>query len=153
MGSTAATVEQYLAELPPERVEPVRELYTQIHDHIDPAFIEGMQYGMVGWSVPHSRYPAGYHTASAEPVPFMALANKRGHIAVYHMGIYADADVEQWFVDEYAKTGWRLNMGASCIRFTAMRRIPFALIGELAGRIDCETFIRAYEANDPRIRR
>lgn len=145
-----ASVAQYLDEVPDKRAPHVRRLFEEIRSNIDPAFEETMSYNMIGWVLPRSLYPAGYHCTPELPVPFMNLANQKGHIGVYHMGIYADTDHYDWFVTEYAKTGWKLNMGKSCIRFTAMSRIPYELVGQLAGRISASEWKETYSSQDPR---
>lgn len=143
-------VASYLAEVPEKRRPHVQQLFDQIRTNIDPAFEECMSYDMIGWVLPKSRYPAGYHCTPDLPVPFMNLANQKGHIGVYHMGIYADTSHYDWFVSEYAKTGWKLNMGKSCIRFTAMSRIPYELVGQLAARISADDWQDTYSQQDPR---
>lgn len=147
------SLDEFWQSIPDKRIDAVRRLYGEIRTHIDPAYEETIFCGMPTWVVPMSRYPRGYHCNSSQPVGRLSLGNQGGHVAVYDMGLYADPDVLQWFVDEYGKTGWTPNMGKSCIRFTAMTRIPFELVGRLAARIPMEEFITRYEANDPRLKR
>jgi hypothetical protein len=107
-----------------------------------------IQYAMIGFVVPHSRYPQGYHVNPKEPLPFIELANKKGHIALYHMGIYADESLLQWFYNEYAalKIG-KLDMGKSCIRFRKMDKIPYDLIAALCTKMTVDDYIKIYEAH------
>ncbi|GAA1389506.1 DUF1801 domain-containing protein [Luteococcus peritonei] len=149
----ATTLDDFFHQLPPQRLEPARELFRQIDENLDDGHELTMFCGMPTWVVPHSRYPRGHHTNPELGVARISLGNQGGHLAVYDMGLYADPDVLQWFVDEYRRTGWTPNMGRSCIRFTAMTRIPYELVGQLAARISLEEFITRYEANDPRTRR
>lgn len=149
----AQTLDEFWASIPEKRLEAVHRLFDEINTKIDPGYELGMYCGMPTWFVPKQRYPQGYHCDPSARVARLSLGNQGGHVAVYDMGLYADPDVLQWFVDEYGKTGWTPNMGKSCIRFTAMTRIPFELVGQLAARIPMEEFITRYEANDPRTRR
>lgn len=153
MNSHPETLDGFWASLPEKRRPAVERLFDEVSTHIDPGHELTMYCGMPTWVVPLSRYPRGYHCDPSRGVARMSLGNQSGHVAVYDMGLYADPDVLQWFVDEYRRTGWTPNMGRSCIRFTAMTRIPFELVGRLAGRISLEEFITRYEANDPRTRR
>lgn len=148
MTSDAKTVEEYINQLPEDRKEAINTLRKQINDHIPEGFQEVMNYGMMGWVVPHERYPDGYHCDPKLPLPFMALASQKNHVAVYHSGVYADREMMEWFVEEYPKhASNKLNMGKSCIRFTNVKKIPFDLIGELASKMTVEEWIELYENN------
>lgn len=153
MPTHATTLDEFWAQVPEEPLPHVQRLYDEITSNIDPGYELTLYCGMPTWVVPHSRYPQGYHCSPQDGVARMSLGNQKGHIAVYDMAMYSDPDVMEWFTDEYARTGWKLNAGKSCIRFTAMTRIPFELIGQLAGKVPMEEFITRYEANDPRTRR
>lgn len=127
-------------------MEPMRKLYTVISQHLPAGFEEGMGYGMLGWSVPHSLYPAGYHCDPRQPLPFMSIASQKNFIALYHMGIYSDPKLLEWFVAEYPKHCKRkLDMGKSCIRFKYMEVIPYALVGELSSKMTPQVWIAQYE--------
>jgi len=146
MQSKATTVEQYLAELPADRQKAMNELRKVIKKNLPKGFKEGMGYGNMGWSVPHSLYPPGYHCTPELPLPFMGIASQKNFIAVYHMGVYADPKLYKWFVGEYAKAGvGKLDMGKSCIRFKNPEKIPYQLIGELASKITPDEWISVYE--------
>lgn len=148
MQSKAATVDDYIAELPEDRKKAMTELRKVIKRNIPKGFKESMGYGMMGYEVPHSLYPAGYHCKPEDPLPFMGLASQKNFIAVYHMGIYADPKLLKWFTDEYAKQAkGKLDMGKSCIRFKKPEQIPYALIGELASKMSPDDWIRMYEKN------
>ena len=148
MQSKATTVEQYLAELPADRQKAMMELRKVIKKNLPKGFKEGMGYGNMGYVVPHSKYPAGYHCDPKQPLPFMGFASQKNFIAVYHMGVYADPKLYKWFVGEYAKAGvGKLDMGKSCIRFKNPEKIPFQLIGELASKITPDEWIAMYEKN------
>jgi uncharacterized protein YdhG (YjbR/CyaY superfamily) len=148
MQSKATTVEQYLAELPADRQKAMNELRKVIKKNLPKGFKEGMGYGNMGWSVPHSLYPSGYHCTPELPLPFIGIASQKNFIAVYHMGVYVDPKLYKWFVDEYAKAGvGKLDMGKSCIRFKNPDKIPYQLIGELASKITPYEWIATYEKN------
>jgi uncharacterized protein YdhG (YjbR/CyaY superfamily) len=146
MQSKAATVDEYIKELPEERQGVMKKLRTIIKKNLPKGFKEEMSYGMIGYVVPHSIYPAGYHCTPKLPLPFMNIASQKNFIAVYHMGIYADAKLLDWFTKEFAKTGLgKLDMGKSCMRFKNADKIPYDLIGELASKITVEDWVRLYE--------
>ena len=148
MQSKAITAEQYMAELPADRKKAMTELRKVIKKNIPDGFKEGMGYGMLGYVVPHSKYPTGYHCNPKDPLPFMGFASQKNFIAVYHMGVYADPRLYKWFADEYVKAGvGKLDMGKSCIRFKNPEKIPFKLIGELASKITPDQWIAMYEKN------
>lgn len=146
MRSEATTIQDYLGSLPGERIEPMSKLYEAIKKNLPNGFAEGMGYGMPGWSVPHSTYPAGYHCDPKLPLPFMSIASQKNFIAVYHMGIYCDPALMKWFTDEYPHhSKRRLDMGKSCIRFKYISDIPYTLIGELASKTTPAQWIEMYE--------
>jgi uncharacterized protein YdhG (YjbR/CyaY superfamily) len=149
MHSTATTIDQYIAGLPDERREAFSELFSTIRQNIDPKFTEAVGYGMPGWDISKTEYPPGYHVNPALPVPFLGVANQKHYIALYHLGLYADQDLLKWFVDEYEKTGEKLDMGKSCIRFKKMDKIPYQLIGELVTRMSLDEYLALYTANLP----
>lgn len=146
MQSKATSVEAYLAELPEERKIPMEQLRNVILKNIPSGFKEGMGYGMMGYVVPHDLYPAGYHCDPKLPLPFAGIASQKNNISFYHMGIYADSELLEWFVNEYPKhCKTKLDMGKSCIRFKKMDQIPYDLIGELMQKITVEKWIKMYE--------
>lgn len=146
MQSNAVTPEAYIASLPADRQPAIIALRNIILQHLADGFTERMMYGMLGYVVPHSLYPAGYHVTPTDPLPFMALASQKNFVAVYHMGLYSDTQLVKWFADEYAKVCKRkLDMGKGCIRLKKMDEIPVELVGELAGKITPQEWIAVYE--------
>ena len=140
------TVEEYLEIIPEKRRTAVEKLREVILSNLPEGFDEQLSYGMIGYVVPLSKYPKGYHSKKGEPLPFMSLASQKNHIALYHMGLYGNQDVEEWFIDEYAKqVPTKLNMGKSCIRFRNPDHIPYDLIAELVQKISVDEFIDNYE--------
>ncbi|WP_417609474.1 DUF1801 domain-containing protein [Owenweeksia hongkongensis] len=148
MQSKATTPEQYLEELPEDRKEPMLKLRQVILDNLPSGFEECMNYKMLGYVVPHSVYPDGYHCNTKLPLPFMNLASQKNFIAVYHLGIYANPELMEWFTTEYAnRVKGKLDMGKSCVRLKKMNQIPYDLFGELACKMTAQEWIDLYEAN------
>lgn len=148
MQSTATSVSEYISQLPDDRKEAIEKLRAVILKNIPEGFSEGMGYGMMGYSVPHTIYPPGYHCDPKLPLPFAGLASQKNFVAFYHMGIYANPELLEWFVSEYPKhSKAKLDMGKSCIRFKKMEQIPFDLIGELMSKISVQEWIETYETN------
>jgi hypothetical protein len=145
MQSTAATPELYLAELPEDRKQVMYDLRTAILQNIPAGFEEVMGYGMMGYVVPHTLYPAGYHCDPKQPLPFMGMASQKNHIAVYHMGLYGDEELLAWFKEAYPRySNTKLDMGKSCIRFKKPEHVPLELIGELASKMTPQQWIDLY---------
>ncbi len=141
-----ATPEGYLAALPADRREAVGRLRGVLLERLPKGFSETMAYGMLAYVVPHATYPAGYHCDPKQPLPFISLANQKGYVALYHMGLYADPKLLAWFTAEYPKhEAGKLDMGKSCIRFKKPDRIPFGLLGDLAGKLTPKQWIALYE--------
>lgn len=138
----------YISKLPEERKVAMTKLREVILENIPKGFEETMSYGMVGYVVPHSIYPDGYHCTPELPLPFISIASQKNFVALYHMGIYADKELHDWFVAEYHKyVKTKLDMGKSCIRFKKMETIPFDLIGELCNKMTVKQWIELYENN------
>lgn len=147
----AASVDEYFENIPPERQEVMQKLREVIKDNLPEGFTEEMSYGMPGYVVPHSIYPAGYHCKPEEPLPFMSLASQKNFVAVYHMGIYSIKSVMDWFVEEYPKhCKHKLDMGKSCIRFKKIEDIPYDLIAQLCEKMTVKEWITLYEKNTKR---
>jgi uncharacterized protein YdhG (YjbR/CyaY superfamily) len=148
MQSKATTVDQYLDELPEDRKKAMAELRKVIKKNIPKGFQEVMGYGMPGYSIPHSKYPDGYHCDPKLPLPFLSFASQKNFIAVYHMGIYADPKLLKWFTDAHTKASpKKLDMGKSCLRYKKAEDIPYELIGELVSKMTPDDWIAIYEKN------
>ncbi len=147
MQSTAKTVIEYLNELPEERKVAFLKLRDGILNTIPKGFEEEMSYGMLGYVVPHSIYPDGYHCTPKLPLPFISIGSQKNFIALHHMGIYLSPELLEWFTTEYPKhSSQKLDMGKGCIRFKKMDQIPFDLIAELAGKMSVKDWIECYES-------
>jgi hypothetical protein len=146
MQSTAKTPLEYVESLPEDRKIVIEKIRTIVLENLPKGFEETMGYGMLGYVVPHSIYPSGYHCDPKTPLPFLSLASQKNFIAFYHMGIYADEKLLNWFVSEYPKhCKTKLDMGKSCIRFKKMNDIPYELLGELASKMSVQDWISLYE--------
>lgn len=148
MNAAGNTVDEILSNLPEERVEPFNKLHEVIVKNLPEGFEAAMSYGMLGYVVPHSVYPAGYHCKPAEPLPFAAIASQKNSINFYHMGLYSDNKLLEWFISEYPKhCKHKLDMGKSCVRFKKPADIPFELIGELMRKMSVKEWVTLYERN------
>lgn len=146
MQSKATTPEQYLAELPEERRIVMEKLRSVASKKLPKGFNEVMSYGMLGYVVPHEIYPNGYHCTPELPLPFFNIALQKNSINIYHMALYGDKQLYDWFVTEYPKhCKSKLDMGKSCVRFKKLDDIPFDLIGELLSKLTVEDWIKIYE--------
>lgn len=146
MRSQSSTPDEYLESLPPDRRQTMAAIRKAILKNLPNGFAEIMNYGMIGYVVPKTLYPAGYHCDPKLPLPFMNLASQKNYIALYHMGLYSDKKMLAWFTEEFAKQSrTKLDMGKSCIRFKEPESIPLKLIGELAGKIAVKEWIALYE--------
>lgn len=143
----ANSPEEYINQLPEERQDSFNKLRNTIIKHLPLGFEERMSYGMIGYVVPKSLYPAGYHCDPKLPLPFVNIASQKNFIALYHMGIYTDPELLQWFQSEYTQQcKYRLDMGKSCVRFKKMDDIPFDLIAKLMEKMTPEDWINRYES-------
>jgi hypothetical protein len=145
MQSNAKTPQEYIGSLPPDRKKMISDIRKTIVKNLPPGFEEVMSYGMIGWVVPHSLYPKGYHANPKLPLGLINLASQKNYISLHHMGLY-EGPLLDWFKKEWQK-GYKnkLDMGKCCIRFKKYEEIPFNLIGELATRLTPERWIGIYE--------
>lgn len=145
MQSKATTVAEYLKSLPEDRQKAMKELRNVIVKNIPKGFKEEMSYGMIGYVVPHSIFPAGYHCNPSLPLPFINIASQKNYISVYHMGLY-DGELLDWLKKEWSKGSTRkLDMGKCCIRFKKPEDIPYELIGKLVSKVTPKQWVETYE--------
>jgi len=144
----ADTVDAYINQLPEERKIVVTQLRAVINQNLPDGFVEQINYKMPGYVIPHSMYPNGYHCDTSLPLPFINIASQKNFVALYHMGMYANPELLEWFTTEYPKHCKRkLDMGKSCVRFKKMDDIPYQLIGELVQKMTPQQWIEMYEKN------
>lgn len=146
MQSKATTVKDYLASLPPDRRTAIEAVRKVILKNLDKDYQEGMTYGMIGYYVPHSVYPPGYHCNPKMPLPFANLASQKNHMALYLMCIYGDSDLAKWFVEAWAKTGKKLDKGKACIRFKKLDDIALDVVGQAIKKVPAKKYIAVCEA-------
>ena len=140
--------DQYIDQLPVDRKEAIGKLRQSILDNHLEGFMETVSYGMIGYVVPHSLYPKGYHSNPKLPLPFINIASQKNYISLYHMGIYGNNELFDWFITEYTKSfKSKPDMGKGCFRFRKPDQIPYHLIGELAAKISVIDWIKIYEQN------
>ncbi len=143
----ANNIDEYIAQVASDKKEYFLKLRETIKKNLPKGFSEELNYGMIGYVVPHSIYPEGYHCNHNDPLPFINIAAQKNFIGFYHLGIYANKKLMEWFVGEYPKHNkFKLDMGKSCVRFKKADQIPYKLIGELVGKISVEDWIKTYES-------
>jgi hypothetical protein len=144
MKSSATTVARYLASLPAERRRVLEAVRAVLRANLDSDYEECMQYGMIGYAVPHRVFPQGYHCDPAQPLMFAALAAQKNYMALYLMSVYGDPGEERWLRAGFARAGTKLDMGKSCIRFRKLEDLPLELIGEAAARVPAKAYVARY---------
>ncbi|MDP5096233.1 MAG: DUF1801 domain-containing protein [Flavobacterium sp.] len=147
MTLAANSPEQYINEAPEDRRQALQKLRNIILENLPEGFQECISYGMVGYVVPHAIYPKVYHCSPELPLPFLSFASQKNSINFYHMGIYAQPELYDWFVSEYPKySKQKLDIGKSCIRIKKPENIPFELIGQLVKKLTVADWIATYES-------
>ena len=145
MQSKATTVAAYLESLPPDRREALEKVRRVFLENLDPQYEEGMGYGMMGYHVPHSVWPHGYHCDPKLPLPFAGMASQKGHMSVYMMCLYGETPHAEWFKKAWAKTGKKLDMGKACIRFKRVEDLALDVIAETLRRVPVAEYLRIYQ--------
>src|SRR5262249_21083094 len=145
MQSQAKTVDDYLAELPPDRREAIGAVRKVILKNLPKGYEEIMQYGMINYVVPHRLFPAGYHCDPSQALCYAGLASQKNHMAIYLCTVYGNKETEKWFVKAYKASGKKLDMGKSCVRFKKLDDLPLDVIGQAIARVPVEKYIRAYQ--------
>jgi len=147
MKTPGSIVQEILANIPEDRKDAFTKLHQTIVENLPIGFEPGISYGMLAYVIPHTLYPAGYHCKPSEPLPFASLASQKNTINFYHMGMYANQSLMDWFVAEYPKyCTQKLDIGKSCIRFKKWDQIPFELMGQLMQKMSADQWIALYES-------
>jgi len=142
------SIKDYTNSLASDRKTTITQLINVIEQNIPKGFEKVMNYGMPSFVIPHSIYPNGYHCDATLPLPFIGVSNRKSSISLYHMGLYADPELLNWFKSEYPKhSNTKLDMGKSCIRFKKFNEIPYELIGILSNKMTVKNWIDIYEQN------
>jgi hypothetical protein len=145
MTSNAKTVEDYLKALPRERREVISAVRNVILENLPKGYEECMQYGMIGYVVPHSIYPAGYHCKPSDPLPYACLGSQKNHMALYLMCVYGHPETNEWFCKAWRATGKKLDMGKSCVRFKKLEDVPLKVVGQVIARTPVKKYIAGVE--------
>ena len=140
------TVAKYLAALPKDRRDALQAVRKVIRDNLDSGYKEGMQYGSIGYFVPHSVYPPGYHCDRTQPLPYVGLASQKNHMAIHLFCVYTSEDEQRRFRQAWIKTGKKLDMGKSCVRFKKIEDVPLDVIGKVIKRTTVKKFVAGYES-------
>lgn len=142
--------DEFIAEIDMKWHDAFVKLMKTIEGNLPPGFEKSMDRQFMAYSVPLATYSKGYHVTPNTPLPFLSIAAQKRHLALYHLGIYADPKLLQWFEQEYAKAvPTKLNMGKSCIRWTSTKHIPYELIGQLCQKMTVHQWIELYEQQRP----
>lgn len=144
MANKPTSVNAYLEQLPPDRRETIEAVRAVILKNLDKGYEEGIQYGMIGYYVPHRVFPDGYHCDPKQPLPFMSLASTKGHIGLHMFCIYGDQSMQAWFRDAWAKAGKKLDMGAACVRVKKLEDIALDVVAEAVRRLPTAKFVESY---------
>ncbi len=153
MPTKPATVDDYLASLPEDRREALQAVRKVILKNLPKGYEEGIQYNMIGYYVPHSIYPAGYHCDPKQPLPFASIASQKNHMGLYLFCVYCDPQGKERFVREWKASGKKLDMGASCVRFKKLEDVPLDVLGAAIKRVPVKDFIAVYEESIPASKR
>jgi len=143
---TANEVKDYIDSLPEDRKKAINEIRKIINKNLPKGFKEGVGYGMIAWSVPHSVFPPGYHCDPSKPLMLMCLSSKKGYISLHHMGLYGNRPLMSWFKSEWPKhSAKKLDIGKACVRFKKIEDVPLGLIGELATKLTPQQWVEQYQ--------
>ena len=169
---TASTVAQYLAALPADRRAVLSAVRKVINENLPDGYEEGMQFGMIGWYVPLSMYPAGYGENPKVPLSFVALASQKSGMVLHFLCFYGHPTLRDWFISEwsdweratwtekprgsgervgrrtnqYKKSGKKLDMGKGCVRFKSLEDLALNVVGRTVARVSVEDHMANYRA-------
>lgn len=150
MQSLHTNVEDYINSLDEIRKPIIKKIDSIITSNLEGEYARNMQYGMISYTIPHSVYPQGYHCKPEDEVPYISLASQKNFVALYHLGIYSNQELKEWFEREFEKAGIKLDMGKSCIRFKKMNSIPYDIIEGLIKKSNSDDYLEEYKSIDPR---
>jgi hypothetical protein len=145
MKTHAQTVEEYLQSLPADRRAALTSVREVILANLPGGYEECMNYGMIGYVVPHSLYPRGYHCDPKQPLTYACLGSQKNHMAIYLMTVYGDPATEKWFRQAWQASGKKLEMGKSCVRFKKLSDVPLEVIGQVIARTPVKKYIARIE--------
>ena len=140
------TVDAYLAALPDERRALVSAIRDTLNAHLPEGYAEGIQYGMIGWFVPHALFPLGYHCDPKQPLPFVGLASQKSGVSLHLMFLYGNDEATRAFVEAWTATGKKLDMGKACVRVKRLADVPLEVIGAAVARVPVSAYVARYQA-------
>lgn len=146
MKSNAATVEQYLQSLPADRRDAISAVREVILTNLPKSCEERMCYGMIGYVVPHSIYPAGYHCDPKLPLMLAFLGSQKNYMAIHLMAVYGHEPTAKWFRKAWEATGKKLDMGKACVRFKKLEDVPLEVVSQVIARVPVKEYIARIEA-------
>jgi hypothetical protein len=149
MDSSLTGVEAYLEALPEDRRIALSTVRQTILENLSPGLVETLQYGHIGYVVPHTIYPFGYHCDPKQPLPYLGLASTKSHMALHMFCLYVDEERVAWFQEAYAKSGKKLDMGKACVRFKKLEDLPLEVLGEALRSLPVDRFVAKYDASIP----
>ncbi len=141
-----SSVAQYLASLPADRRAAISAVRKGINEHLPSGYEEGIQFGMIGWYVPLSMYPAGYGENRKVPLSFLGLASQKSQMVLHCMCFYGNPGLLTWFTNEYKKSGKKLDMGVGCVRFKSLEDLALDVVGRTVARVSAEEHVANYQA-------
>ncbi len=146
MPQKPSTVAEYLAALPDDRRQAIEAIRKVVRRNLPKGYAEGIQYGVIGYFVPHSVYPAGYHCDPKQPLPLLSIASQKNHMAVYLCSLYMNPMDDAWFRKAWTTAGKKLDMGKGCVRFKKLEDVPLDVLGAVVARVPVNKFIKTYES-------
>ena len=141
--SNAATVEEYLNELAPDRREHIEAVRNVVLDNLPEGYAESMNWGMISWEIPLDRYPKTYNN---QPLMYAALASQKNYMSLYLMCVYTHDGTQTEFERRFKASGKKLKMGKSCVRFKTTDDLPMDLIADTVASTSVDDYIKSYEA-------
>jgi hypothetical protein len=145
MKSKAATVKEYLAQLPEDRRQAIEAVRKVILKNLPKGYEEVVQYGMLGYVVPLKAFPGGYLNRKNEPLPYICLGSQKNYMSLYMMSVYGNTQSAEWFRKAYKESGKRLDMGKSCVRFRKLDDLPLDVIAKAIALIPMKKWIEIAE--------
>ena len=147
----ASTVAEYLAALPSDRRAALGVVRRVINEKLPAGYEEGIQFGMIGWYVPLSTYPAGYGENRKVPLPLIGLASQKSGMVLHCISLYMNPTLSTWFVNEYKKSGKKLDMGKGCVRFKSLDDLALDVVARTIARVPVKEHIANYQAARTRL--
>ena len=144
------TVAQWLSSLPADRRAAIAKVRDVINEHLPPGYTESIYCDLIIWGVPESVLPA-HEVHNKFPLQLAGLGSMKGHMAIYMMHVFGDPALRVWFEKAYKRTGKKLDMGKSCVRFKTVDALALDVIGEVMAKVTVEDYVARYRRNQRRL--